>query len=74
MGTNRYLNWEKLYNMENNGYMEQLGTVEAEVSRRTCLLLDSWRQQGSIDSQEMQKLYQDVEALVRMAYTPLMEQ
>jgi uncharacterized membrane protein len=36
--------------------------------------LDSWRQQGSIDSQEMQKLYQDVEALVRKAYTPLMEQ
>ena len=74
MGTNRYLNWEKLYNMENNGYMQQLVTVEAEVFRRTCLLLDSWRQQGSIDSQEMQKLYQDVEALVRKAYTPLMEQ
>ena len=73
MGTNRYLNWEKLYNMENNGYMQQLVTVEAEVFRRTCLLLDSWRQQGSIDSQEMQKLYQDVEALVRKAYTPLME-
>lgn len=72
MGTNRYLNWEKLYNMENNGYMQQLVTVEAEVFRRTCLLLDSWRQQGSIDSQEMQKLYQDVEALVRKAYTPLM--
>ena len=74
MGTNRYLNWEKLYNMENNGYMQQLVTVEAEVFRRTCLLLDSWRQQGSIDSQEMQKLYQDVEALVRKVYTPLMEQ
>ena len=74
MGTNRYLNWEKLYNMENNGYMQQLVTVEAEVFRRTCLLLDSWRQQGSIDSQEMQKLYQDVEALVRKTYTPLMEQ
>ena len=56
------------------GYMQQLVTVEAEVFRRTCLLLDSWRQQGSIDSQEMQKLYQDVEALVRKAYTPLMEQ
>jgi hypothetical protein len=74
MGTNRYLNWEKLYNMENNGYMQQLVPVEAEVFRRTCPLLDSWRQQGSIDSQEMQKLYQDVEALVRKAYTPLMEQ
>lgn len=60
--------------MENNGYMQQLVTVEAGVFRRTCLLLDSWRQQGSIDSQEMQKLYQDVEALVRKAYTPLMEQ
>ena len=55
MGTNRYLNWEKLYNMENNGYMQQLVPVEAEVFRRTCPLLDSWRQQGSIDSQEMQK-------------------
>ena len=50
-------------------------TQEAEVVvSRTCPLLDSWRQQGSIDSQEMQKLYQDVEALVRKAYTPLMEQ
>ena len=37
------LNWEKLYNMENNGYMQQLVTVEAEVFRRTCLLLDSWK-------------------------------
>jgi len=60
--------------MENNGYMQQLVPVEAEVFRRTCPLLDSWRQQGSIDSQEMQKLYQDVEVLVRKAYTPLMEQ
>ncbi len=74
MGTNRYLNWENLDNMENNGYMQQLVTVEAEVFRRTCLFVGQLETTISIDSQEMQKLYQDVEALVRKAYTPLMEQ
>ena len=71
-GRRRFLDME--LSQIDKGYMQQLVTVEAEVFRRTCLLLDSWRQQGSIDSQEMQKLYQDVEALVRKAYTPLMEQ
>ena len=73
MGTNHYLNWEKLYNAEGNGYMQRLVPVEAEVFGRTVPLLNDWRKQGSIDSQEMQALYQEVETLVRNAYRPLTE-
>lgn len=73
MGTNRYMNWEKLYNGEKNGYMQRLAPVEAEVFRRTLPLLDNWRKQGGIDAQEMQALYQDVEAAVRKVYSPLLE-
>ena len=73
MGTNHYLNWEKLYNAEGNGYMQRLVPVEAEVFGRTVPLLNDWRKQGSIDSQEMQALYQEVETLVRNAYRPLIE-
>ena len=71
MGTDRYLNWEKLYNAEGNGYMQQLVPVEAEVFGRTVPLLNDWRKQGRIDSQEMQALYQEVETLVRNAYRSL---
>lgn len=31
MGSNRYMNWERLYNADKNGYMQLLAPVEDEV-------------------------------------------
>ena len=39
MGSNRYMNWERLYNTDKNGYMQLLAPVEDEVFRRTAPVL-----------------------------------
>lgn len=74
MGTNRYMNWERLYSPEKgNGYMTQLVPVEEEVFRRALPLLNEWRKQGGINTQEMQALYKELETPVRSIYRGLLE-
>ena len=74
MGTDRYMNWEKLYCPEKgDGYMMQLVPVENEVFRLAMPLLDGWRKQGSIDAKEMQALYKELEAPIQGAYKHLLE-
>ena len=59
MGTNRYLNWEKLYNMENNGYMQQLVTVEAEVDVYKRQVLCGG-QRGGFSQADTEERYQQI--------------
>lgn len=74
MGTNRYMNWERLYSPERgDGYMTLLAPVENEVFRRTMPLLDNWRKRGSINMQEMQTLYKELEAPIQTVYKQLLE-
>lgn len=74
MGTDRYMDWEKLYSPEKgDGYMVRLAPVEDEVFRRTMPLLDKWRKQGSIDVREMQALYEELEVPVRAVYQDLLK-
>lgn len=74
MGTNRYMNWERLYSPEKgDGYMTQLFPVEEEVFRRALPLLNEWRKQGSINVREMQALYKELETPVRSIYRGLLE-
>ncbi|WP_297642395.1 carcinine hydrolase/isopenicillin-N N-acyltransferase family protein [uncultured Bacteroides sp.] len=75
MGTDRYLNWERLYSpSKGDGYMTRLAPVEAEVFRRTMLLLEGWRAQGGIDVKEMQRLYQELAEPIMSAYKQLVEE
>lgn len=68
MGSNRYMNWEKLFNAEKNGYMQLLAPVEEEVFKRTQPVLKEWYKKGSIDTKVMQVLYNDLDAFVAMKY------
>lgn len=74
MGTGRYLNWERLYNPEKgDGYMTTLTSVEDEVFRTTKPLLEEWRKKGSLDTQAIPKLYEELDASIRMIYQSLLE-
>lgn len=68
MGSDRYMNWEKLYNAEKNGYMQLLAPVEEEVFKRTQPLLNEWYKKGSIDTKAMQVLYDDLDTYVGTKY------
>lgn len=73
MGSSRYMNWEKLYNAERNGYMQLLAPVEEEVFRRTVPLLKEWRRKGSVDLKAMQALYRELDGFIGAKYTELFE-
>lgn len=73
MGSSRYMNWEKLYNAEKNGYMQLLAPVENEVFRRVEPLLKGWRKNGSIDTKAMQALYNELDNFISMKYAELFE-
>lgn len=68
MGSNRYMNWEKLFNAEKNGYMQLLAPVEEEVFKRTQPLLKEWYKKGSIDTKAMQALYNDLDTFIGTKY------
>lgn len=73
MGSNRYMNWEKLYNAERNGYMQLLAPVEEEVFKRTQPLLKEWYKKGNIDMKAMQTLYGELDSFIETQYTDLFE-
>lgn len=73
MGSNRYMNWEKLYNTDKNGYMQLLVPVEKDVFRRAEPVLKGWRKQGSIDIKSMQSLYGELDNFISTKYAELFE-
>lgn len=74
LGTDRYLNWEKLYSPETgNGYMTTLVPVEDEVLRTTKSLLDEWRRNGSLNTKAIPQLYEEIETTIRMNYQSLLD-
>lgn len=73
MGSNRYMNWEKLYNAEKNGYMQLLAPVEEEVFKRTQPLLKEWYKKGNIDMKAMKTLYSELDSFIEAQYTDLFE-
>ena len=73
MGSNRYMNWERLFNADKNGYMQLLAPVENEVFRRTEPLLKEWRRKGSADTKAMQLLYNELDTFISMQYADLFE-
>ncbi|MCH4148011.1 MAG: carcinine hydrolase/isopenicillin-N N-acyltransferase family protein [Prevotella sp.] len=70
-GSERYLNFEVLYNHQNNGIMQQLEPVEAEVFSRTAPVLARWQQRGKIDTAEMAALYTSLSDYITAQYQTL---
>ena len=73
MGSNSYMNWEKLYNTEKNGYMQLLAPIEENVFQRTQSLLKTWRESGSIDIKSMQSFYNVMDDFISTKYAELFE-
>ena len=73
MGSNRYFNWEKLYNNSQTGYMQRLAPVEKEVFHKSIPVLDRWRKKGAIDGKEMQQLYNELDQYIEMRYKPIID-
>ena len=73
MGSSRYMNWEKLYNTEKNGYMQLLAPVEEEVFKRAQPVIKEWRKKGAVDLKEMQALYGELDTFIETKYADLFE-
>ena len=56
-GTNHYLHWENLYNLQGTGIMQRLMPVEEEVYRQTLPVQENWLKQGKLNSKELDALY-----------------
>lgn len=68
MGTDRYLNWELLYNADRTGYMQRLAPVEKETFERAGKQLSEWRSKGSIDTKQLYGLYEELDRYLTEQY------
>lgn len=71
MGTNRYFNWELLYNLDKTGYMQLLAPVEEKVFQMTEPLMKEWRAKGTPDIQQMYQFYDELDRYVAGEYNRL---
>ena len=56
-GTNHYLHWENLYNLQGTGIMQRLMPVEEEVYRQALPVQENWLKQGKLNLKELDALY-----------------
>ena len=71
LGTNRYLNWELLYNAGQTGYMQRLAPVEKEVFGRSESKLNEWRATGAVDTKQLYLLYDELDHYLTQQYKEL---
>lgn len=71
MGSDRYLNWELLYNRDKTGYMQRLSSVEESVWIKTQPQLDAWRAAGAVDVKQLHQLYDELDSYVAGEYRKL---
>lgn len=70
-GSQKYFNWEILYNKKGEGIMQQLSLVEKQVFARTASVLSSWYYKGGVNIQEMQSLYVNLSDYISQQYNQL---
>ena len=56
-GTNHYLHWENLYNLQGTGIMQRLMPIEEEVYRQALPVQENWLKQGKLNIKELDALY-----------------
>ena len=64
-GTNHYLHWENLYNLQGTGIMQQLMKVEDEVYRNTLPLIQEFYQNKKVDSKKLDTYYKELEVFLK---------
>lgn len=60
-GTNHYLHWENLYNLQGTGIMQKLMKAEEEVYRNTLPLIQEFNQNKKVDTKKLDAFYQELE-------------
>ena len=71
MGTQRYFNWELLYNKQQTGYMQLLAPIEDHVFKTTQQQTAQWYQTGKIESNQLKTLYEELNRYVSTSYQQL---
>ena len=60
-GTNHYLHWENLYNLQGTGIMQKLMKIEDEVYQYTLPFQQATYQKGKVDKKELDAFYLELE-------------
>ena len=60
-GTNHYLHWENLYNLQGTGIMQNMMKVEEELYRNTLPLIKEFYQNKKVDTKKLDAFYQELE-------------
>lgn len=63
-GTNRYLHWENLYNLQGTGIMQRLIKVEEELYRQVLPFQEKSYRDGKVNQKDLEALYIDLEGLL----------
>lgn len=55
----KYFNWEMLFNLEGTGHMQIVESIERQVLEKYQRALEKWRSQGNINIRELKKINQE---------------
>ena len=71
IGSDRYFNWEMLYNNQQNGIMQQLEKVEKYIFSNTGKATEKWYNRGKVNGKELEALYGQLSEYVTTSYQEL---
>ena len=63
-----YIDFSKVMNQENTGYMQRLQKIEAEIFRRTNTFLEAVEITGKLNYKDTRYFYEQLDDYVRTAY------
>lgn len=64
-GSEKYMNWEVLFNLDGDGYMQRLAPVEKAVFGAAVPVIDAWRSAGKVDGDGLRAMYADLDRIIR---------
>lgn len=64
-GTNHYLHWENLYNLQGTGIMQKLMKLEEDMFRNTLPLIQEFYQNKKVDTKKLDPFYQELEEYLK---------
>lgn len=73
IGSDRYFNWEALYNKQGDGIMQKLKPVEKEIFNKTNAVSMKWYENGKVNTKELESLYLMLTNYVTSSYKHLFD-
>jgi hypothetical protein len=62
--TENYFNWELLFDLSGNGYMQLAEEIEKEMFKTLYERIEEWRKEASLPADKVHKLYDDCDAFI----------